>query len=90
MQNPKVLDLEKKINMEKKHLKFEEKKSKGKTKAFDVYSIESGDFLGSIHWRNGWRCYVMSYQECIDMSLSCSKELNDFMEFLENGRKNQI
>ena len=58
-----------------------------KTKVITVYSNHSGDVLGEIHWRSGWRCYVMSYNPNIDMSLSCNKELNDFMQRLENNRK---
>ena len=45
--------------------------------------------LGLIHWRSGWRCYVMSYEDNIDMSLSCSKELNELMEKLEEERKKE-
>jgi len=73
----------------KELLRFEEMKTKGVTKKFDVYSNHSDDFLGTIHWRAGWRCYVMSYAESIDMSLSCDKELNNFMETLENERKEE-
>jgi len=71
-----------------KLLRFEEINIKRKTKVFLVYSHHSNDLLGMIHWRTGWRCYVMSYEEEIDMSLSCNQELNDFMEKLENERKN--
>lgn len=68
----------------KKLLKFKESSIKGqKTKRFMVYSTHSDDFLGTIKWRSGWRCYVMSYENDIDMSLSCNKELNDFMEDLK-------
>lgn len=66
----------------KKLLKFVECMGKGKAKIFYVYSTHSNDFLGTIHWRNGWRCYVISYEPNIDMSLSCNKELNEFMEEL--------
>lgn len=74
----------------KKLLKFTEeimdnsgKLYKRKTKVISVYSTHSHDYLGEIHWRNGWRCYVMSYASNVDMSLSCNKELNDFMEKLK-------
>lgn len=59
---------------------------KGKTERYNVYSNHSNDFLGVIHWRSGWRCYVISYTENIDMSLSCNKELNEFMQELEYKR----
>ena len=70
----------------KELLKFVEVERKGKTKRFEVYSNHSNEQLGVINWRNGWRCYVMSYSENIDMSLSCNKELNLFMEKLEIDR----
>lgn len=69
-----------------KHLRFEEIKSKGKTKIFDVYSNHSNDFLGRIHYRSGWRNYVMSYEPNIDMSVDCNDELNNFMKKLEAER----
>lgn len=72
--------------MIKKNLRFVEIENKGKTKVFEVFSNHSNDFLGLIHWRNGWRCYVMSYNE-VDMSRSCSKELDLFIEKLEEERK---
>ena len=58
----------------------------GKTKRVYVYSNHSEDLLGIIQWRSGWRCYVMSYENNIDMSISCHKELNNFMQELENER----
>lgn len=74
--------------MTKKLLRFIiQTKPKLKTEIVEVYSTHSGDFLGTIHWRNGWRCYVMSYENDIDMSLSCEKELIKFMEELEQKRK---
>jgi len=74
----------------KTFLRFVAKKTEGKTKCFEVYSTHSEDYLGSIHWRSGWRCYVMSYDMAIDMSLSCQKELVAFMDNLENERKKEV
>ena len=59
---------------------------KGKIERYNVYSNHSNDFLGVIHWRSGWRCYVISYNLNIDMSIGCNKELNEFMQELENKR----
>lgn len=65
-------------------LRFEESSIKGqKTKRFLVYSTHSDEFLGTIKWRNGWRCYVMSYEDGIDMSLSCEQEIIKFMRLLK-------
>jgi hypothetical protein len=72
----------------KKHLKFIKRiNNPNKTEIVEVYLIDSNDFLGTIHWRNGWRCYVISYADNIDMSLSCNKELTKFMEQLESEVK---
>ena len=74
----------------KQLLRFEEKETTGKTKIFNVYSTHSGEWLGFIHWRSGWRCYVMSYANGIDMSYFCGKEVDDFILELENERKEKI
>ena len=76
--------------MEKPLLKFELEKDNGRTKVVNVFSTHSNDFLGIIHWRNGWRCYVMSYENDIDMSLGCNKELDEMMEHLENIRQKEL
>lgn len=74
----------------KQLLHFTERENTGKTKIVGVNSNHSGDFLGTIHWRSGWRCYVMSYEHNIDMSLSCNKELDNFMEQLEKERQDKL
>ena len=66
-----------------------------KTKTIKVYSAHSDDFLGIIHWKPGWRCYVMtlfsfSYNDNVDMSIGCNEELNDFMKKLEDERKQRL
>jgi len=72
----------------KQLLRFEElDRLFGKTKRFRVYSTHSDDLLGFIHWRSGWRCYIMSYADNIDMSVSCLKELAEFMDNLKKGDK---
>jgi len=68
----------------------DEDEPKRKTKRFYVYSNHSNDKLGVIQWRTGWRCYVMSYDDDIDMSISCHKELNGFMQKLEDKRKQSL
>lgn len=78
------------IKMKKLLFFIEDENVKGKTKRFNVYSNHSKDFLGVIHWRTGWRCYVISYENNIDMSLSCNKELNEFMQKLEDERKENL
>ena len=68
----------------------DEDEPKRRTKRFYVYSKHSNDKLGVIQWRCGWRCYVMSYEPNIDMSISCHKELNEFMQKLEDERIKEL
>lgn len=70
-----------------KLLGFVEVETTGITKIFSVFSNHSGELLGEIHWRSGWRCYVMSYAENIDMSNSCMKELCSFIDNLDLEQK---
>lgn len=64
--------------------------SKGKTHIFNLYSSHTDEFLGVIHWRPGWRCYVVSYEDGIDMSSSCMKEVCSFIDDLEEKRKENL
>jgi len=68
----------------------DENEPKRRTKRFYVYSNHSNDKLGVIQWRSGWRCYVMSYDKDIDMSIGCHKELNEFMQKLEVERLSNL
>ena len=38
--------------------------------------------IGFIHWRGGWRQYVFQAFPEIDMSRSCNKEVNNFIDKL--------
>ena len=76
--------------MKKPLLIFELVKDTGRTKVVNVLSNHSNELLGVIHWRNGWRCYVMSYENNIEMSLSCNLELDDFMGHLEKVRQRDL
>ena len=68
---------------------IEDEDNERKTKRFYVYSTHTNDKLGVIQWRTGWRCYVMSYDNDVHMSIGCHKELNEFMEKLKvnNGKR---
>lgn len=74
----------------KELLRFDLIKDSGKTKVIEVYSTHSAELLGTIHWRSGWRCYVISYEPNIDMSLSCNIQLNNFMQHLEDVRLEEL
>lgn len=47
--------------------------------------------IGIIHWRGGWRQYVFQALPEVDMSRSCYKEINKFIDALmkkwNQGRK---
>ena len=58
------------------------------------YTIKNEKFdsrIGTIHWRGGWRQYVSQTDEGVDMSVSCHKEVTEFIEKLmkewRNARK---
>ena len=38
--------------------------------------------VGIIHWRGGWRQYVFQAEPKVDMSRSCHKEIDDFIDKL--------
>ena len=64
------------------HLKFE-KLPLEKGRKMPVYKIHNyvlGEDIGIIHWRGGWRQYVSQTYPKIDMSRSCNKEVNDFID----------
>ena len=71
-------------------LRFEEVKTSGKTRKFNVYSEHSDDYLGQICWRNGWRRYVMSFEERTDWSVECMAECYKFVAKLMQERKGVV
>ena len=47
---------------------------------YEVWNIKFNESIGFIHWRGGWRQYVFQAKPKIDMSRSCMKEINDFID----------
>ena len=79
------------------HLEFN-KKSLEKGRKLPKYSVinhKFGDVIGEIHWRGGWRQYVFEAEPGIEMSVSCMKEVIEFIKGLmkewreskKNGKK---
>jgi len=66
------------------HLEFEKlPKEKGKKMSkYKMINVVLGQDIGIIHWRGGWRQYVSQTYPKIDMSRSCNKEVNEFIEEL--------
>lgn len=66
------------------HLTFI-RKSKRKGEKLYRYKVHNHNFMydiGEIHWRGGWRQYVFRAIPEIDMSRSCHKEIDKFIDKL--------
>ncbi len=66
------------------HLEFEKLRlEKGlKLNKYKVINTKFDDKIGIIHWRGGWRQYVFQALPKIDMSRSCHKEIDKFIDKL--------
>ncbi len=45
------------------------------------------EIIGEIHWRGGWRQYVFQALPEIDMSRGCHKQIDEFIDKLMKGWK---
>lgn len=74
------------------HLEFEKKPlEKGlKLHKYKIHNIHTGEEIGEIHWRGGWRQYVFQANPEIDMSRSCFKEIGKFIDKLMKEWKESI
>jgi len=75
----------------REHLDFEKQPiEKGKKMPlYKVVNVVLGEEIGVIHWRGGWRQYVFQAYPKIDMSRSCNKEINNFIDKLMEKWKNK-
>lgn len=73
---------------DKSFLQFEEVPNpKGKTRRFKVNNT-SGEPLGWIHWRSGWRRYVYGTGPGVtEYDVSCLTEITAFIQKLMDERK---
>lgn len=60
-------------------LRLEKGKKLNKYKVFNHKLLQT---IGEIHWRGGWRQYVFQALPKIDMSRSCHKEIDKFIDKL--------
>jgi predicted heme/steroid binding protein len=69
-----------------KHLDFEELLLiKGeKLHRYRVHNHTLYDTIGEIHWRGGWRQYVFRAYPDVDMTRSCHKQIDKFIDILMN------
>ena len=67
-----------------KHLEFNKLHlEKGrKLHKYEVRNFVLGGIIGEIHWRGGWMQYVFQARPEIDMSRSCHKEIDKFIDKL--------
>ena len=66
------------------HIKFRKLplKKGAKLNTYKVINISLDQEIGIIHWRGGWRQYVFQAKPKTDMSRSCHKEINKFIDGL--------
>lgn len=71
------------------HLRFEEMplEEGKKMPKFNVINIRFKEEIGEIHWRGGWMQYVFQALPGIDMSRSCHREIDSFIDELMEKRK---
>ena len=52
-------------------------------KTYDVQiHNKSGELLGNIYWRTGWRTYVVSIEPEIDLDMKCWHDIGNYVEAL--------
>ena len=68
-------------------LKLEKGRKLHKYKIFNHNLMQT---IGEIHWRGGWRQYVSQTLPGIDMSRSCNKEVNKFIDKLMKEWREKI
>ena len=87
------LDLKTQIKVVKKYkyLLMSLIPKKNKTARTDKFLVtnKSGDLIGLIYWRNGFRKYVFTThtEYPIDLSVSCMRDICNFIEELMEARK---
>lgn len=66
------------------HLRFKKipLKKGNKLHQYEVINEKFDKKIGIIHWRGGWRQYVFQALPKVDMSRSCHKEIDKFIDKL--------
>jgi hypothetical protein len=57
---------------------------------YKVVNHVRGEEIGIIHWRGGWRQYVFQALPKVDMSRSCHKEVDKFIDGLMLKWENEL
>lgn len=74
----------------KSYIEFELIEQKPKTMVFSVNNKKSEINLGTIKWFSSWRQYCFFPIEETIFSQGCMKEIQDYIQKLMEGRKQQI
>lgn len=74
--------------MESTYLEFEQVADTGKTKVWNVYSKNRGDFLAEIKWYGSWRQYAFFPRPGTIWNAGCLSDVNDFIAEQMAARKN--
>lgn len=74
------------------HLRFRKLplKKGQKLNQYRVYNKYFHDKIGIIHWRGGWRQYVFQALPEIDVSRSCHKEIDKFIDKLMKEWRKEV
>jgi len=66
------------------HLRFEKLplEAKKKLHKYKVMNDQFNQEIGVIHWRGGWHQYVFQALPEVDMSRSCHREIDNFIDLL--------
>ena len=70
-----------------KYLEFKQVPFEGKTKRFEVVSINHGYSLGRISWHGAWRQYTFSPAFETIWNKDCLKDIEEFLQQLMDERK---
>lgn len=62
-------------------------KKGAKLHKYEVRNHSLYQTIGEIHWRGGWRQYVFRAMPEVDMSRSCHKQIDEFIDKLMEVRK---
>jgi hypothetical protein len=60
-------------------------------KTYDVcIRNKKNEMLGKIHWRTGWRTYVVTIQPCMDLDIKCWNDIGQYVDQLLQERLNRL
>ncbi len=72
-----------------KYIKFQQSGDTGKTKTWDVVTINEKTFLGQIRWYYRWREYCFYPFDNTVFALNCIKDIASFIELQMKARKDE-